>query len=296
LKVRLYPDYRSAVYNGQTSRPASAGSSGFRGLDFQDTHLIPSIASIRGTDTGYLAFHAPRYQFLLKLVDAHLPPRGEVLDIGLSPFTRLLREHIGGPVDTLGLEPTSGIPDGTHYEFDLNALGDGSQARPPLHDYDVIVFAEVLEHLHTSPLTVLGFLHQSLARDGVLILQTPNAASLFKRIRLLFGVQPYEMIRENRRNPGHFREYTVGELRTLAQQTGFEPLAIARRYYFDARFADIDETGRGGRSRPVIGSLKNVVYAALPAFLREGVTIVLRKTASDSPIHQFPDSSTRQLP
>jgi SAM-dependent methyltransferase len=241
--------------------------------------LIPSTASIRGTDTGYRAFHAPRYRFLLELIDRYAPAPVRVLDIGLSPFTTLLRAHLDRPIDSLGLEPASRLADGAHYQCDLNALDPGRAGRPPLADYDVIVYAEVLEHLHTPPLPVLRLLHDALAPNGILVLQTPNAASLSKRVRLLFGIQPYEMIRDSRTNPGHFREYTLDELRRLAHQAGFELLAAPRRYYFDARFADIDETGRGGRPRPVIGRLKNLVYARLPPFLREGITMVLRRPA-----------------
>jgi SAM-dependent methyltransferase len=152
--------------------------------------LIPSTASIRGTDTGYRAFHAPRYRFLLELIDRYAPAPVRVLDIGLSPFTTLLRAHLDRPIDSLGLEPASRLADGAHYQFDLNALDAGHAGRPPLAGYDVIVYAEVLEHLHTPPLPVLRFLHDALAPNGVLLLQTPNAASLFKRVRLLFGIQP----------------------------------------------------------------------------------------------------------
>jgi SAM-dependent methyltransferase len=242
---------------------------------------LPSIADIRGADRGYLAFHSPRFRFLLQLIDQHLDgAHRRILDIGLSPFTVLLREHLCTPVDSLGLEPDSALQDGTHVQVDLNQLGDRAFQPPPLGPYDVIVFAEVLEHLWTSPLLVLRFLHDALAQDGLLIVQTPNAASLFKRLKLLLGWNPYEMIRESRTNPGHFREYTVDELEQLAEGAGFQTVSVFRRYYFDARFADMDESGRGGTPSPVLGMIKNVVYSAIPPFLREGVTIVLRRRAA----------------
>jgi SAM-dependent methyltransferase len=244
-------------------------------------NAVPSTADIRGADRGYLAFHAPRFRFLLQLIDQHLDELHlRILDIGLSPFTTLLREHLCAPVDSLGLESQSALQDGTHVQIDLNQLGDRSFQAPPLGPYDVIVFAEVLEHLWTSPLPVLRFLRDALAQGGVLIVQTPNAASLFKRLKLLLGSNPYEMIRESRMNPGHFREYTVAELEDLAERTGLEIVSVFRRYYFDARFADMQESGRGGTPTPVLGTIKNVVYSALPPFLREGVTMVLRRRAA----------------
>jgi hypothetical protein len=88
------------------------------------------------------------------------------------------------------------------------------------------------------------------------------------------------MIRGSRTNPGHSREYTLGGLRRIAHQAGFELLAAPRRYYFDARFADVDEAGQGRRPSPVIGRVKNLVNAGLPPFLREGITMVLRRPAA----------------
>jgi len=182
--------------------------------------MVPSVRAIRGSDTGYLAFHAPRYRYILELVNRYFPKGGRLLDIGLSPLSTLLREHVGVPIDTLGLEAHNRLRDGTHYPFDLNTLGDNPPVTPNLPEYDVIVCAEVLEHLYTSPLQVLRFLHRATSPAGVVVLQTPNAASLFKRLRLLFGSHPYEMLRETRSNPGHFREYTVPELRSIAAESG----------------------------------------------------------------------------
>ena len=89
------------------------------------------------------------------------------------------------------------------------------------------------------------------------------------------GRNPYELIRPDGGNPGHFREYTLAELRDYARQAHFEVVEVAQRFYFDARFA---RHGEGApRPQPVVGAIKNAVYRALPRFLREGVTFVLRK-------------------
>ena len=44
--------------------------------------------------------------------------------------------------------------------------------------YDAIVFAEVLEHLHTSPTLVLQVLTSLLKPGRLLVVQTPNAVAL----------------------------------------------------------------------------------------------------------------------
>ena len=50
---------------------------------------------------------------------------------------------------------------------------------------------------------------------------TSTAATLRARLALLHGRNPYELIRETRTNPGHFREYTLDELVTYAHGAGF---------------------------------------------------------------------------
>jgi SAM-dependent methyltransferase len=239
---------------------------------------MPAAESRGAADGGYRAYHAPRFRFLLELARSVLPGGARrVLDIGPSPFTALLRQTLPCPVDTLGLEPDAPHSGdrGSHHLADLN---HPESLPSDLPFYDLIVFAEVLEHLHTSPAIVLEALRRLLAPEGVLILQTPNAASLPKRLKLLAGRNPYELIREERSNPGHFREYTLRELLDFAARTNFTVTAKFRRFYFDARHA---HHGEGDvRVQPFLGSLKNAAYRALPPFLREGLTVVLRPDAA----------------
>src|SRR5438105_3728935 len=80
-----------------------------------------------------------------------------------------------------------------------------------LSGYDIVVCAEVIEHLPISPMHVLRLLEAALRPGGWLVLQTPNAARIGNRVRLLAGCNPFEPLREDSVSPGHFREYTVAE-------------------------------------------------------------------------------------
>jgi len=181
-------------------------------------------------------------------------------------------------VDTLGLESSADLDSGSdHYQADLNRPGSLPAVLPM---YDMIVFAEVVEHLHTSPGLVLEALREHLVSRGILVIQTPNAAALPKRLKLLAGRNPYEPIREDPSNPGHFREYTLRELRTIAVRAGFQVMAVFRRFYFDARYAHHQDDVV--RSRRLMGAFKNIVYRTLPPFLREGITMVLEVKAREA--------------
>ena len=78
-------------------------------------------ASAAPANPGYLAFHRPRFEFVLRILKEHASGGNvRILDVGPSPLTDLIRTRLGMPIDTLGLEPESDAPHGHHYRFDLN--------------------------------------------------------------------------------------------------------------------------------------------------------------------------------
>jgi trans-aconitate methyltransferase len=234
-----------------------------------------SARAIRGDDNGYHAFHAPRYAHVLRLLERqHVNAGTRVLDIGPSRLTDLIHRHFGCRVDSLGFGPDARAERGRHYEFDLNRSQHRQEWRADLPTYDVVVMAEVLEHLHTAPQLVLRFVRQLLVTNGLLVLQTPNAAGLTKRIKLLLGRNPFDPIREDSSDPGHFREYTRAELRAIAAQSGFRVERLETGSYFDMRFGL--HSPAGNQPRPYSGAVKNVLYRVLPASLRYGITVELR--------------------
>jgi SAM-dependent methyltransferase len=198
-----------------------------------------------------------------------------ILDVGRSSLTTMMAEEFQVRVDSLGLEPGTELSTGQHHSFDLNKT-DRRECWPVgLGPYDVVVFAEVVEHLYTAPELVLEFLWSLLVPEGLLILQTPNAASLGKRVKLAFGVNPFERFRADKSNPGHYREYTLVELVDALGGARFTVYKSYRKFYFDARFAHHDE----GNEPPnvVAGAVRNVLYRILPPPLREGITILARR-------------------
>jgi hypothetical protein len=207
----------------------------------------------------YLRTHERRYAVLLDLI-AGLAPR-RILVVGPSFESALLRQRFpDATVNTLGwLDHRFPLREGErHVELDLNA-GD----YPELDPHDVVVCCEVIEHLHVPAAGVLRFLATGLAPGGHLVLQTPNATALPKRVRMLLGRNPYEPVRSEPGNPGHFHEYTVPELRGAVEEAGLEITQLLTANYFD-------HGSRKNRAYRAVGS-------ALPPGLREGITVVARR-------------------
>jgi len=81
------------------------------------------------------------------------------------------------------------------------------------------VLAEVIEHVVDTD-HVLGEIARVLRPGGVLVITTPNLASLENRVRLLLGRYPMWMDIQIV-GTGHVRYYTPRMLRAHLQQHGF---------------------------------------------------------------------------
>jgi SAM-dependent methyltransferase len=95
--------------------------------------------------------------------------------------------------------------------------------------FDFVTYTDVIEHHSFSPKRVLEEVHRVLAPGGQLIVTTPNHASIYNRLQLLFGQSVndsfdyyFDACAPLPVYPGHHREYTRKELTAALQRTGFD--------------------------------------------------------------------------
>jgi len=150
----------------------------------------------------------------------------------------------------------------THLQFDLNDTAF-REKWPGQILHDVVIVAEVIEHLYTSPRVVLEFIGTFTKPNGFLVIQTPNACALPKRIRMLRGQNPFEMIRETPGNPGHLREYTRREVIDVCAQCRFRLTDEILDNYFDGDTPGV--------------RLFNLFTPLVPRTWRNGMTMCFRK-------------------
>jgi len=215
----------------------------------------------------YISNHARRYQYLLTDINQLIEqnPIKTILDVGCAYQTELMRKiYPDIKIDTIGFADSrfQARTGDQHIEYDLNLAQTG--AFPQINQYDLVVLAEVLEHLYTAPSIIFNFLDRIIAPGGFLIVQTPNAVGLPKRLRMLFGSHPYEMLREDMKNPGHYREYTLPELIELGQSQHFRVIKTVVNNDF--------------RSSTLSNNFYNLVSLFLPASLKRGITIIYQKS------------------
>lgn len=219
----------------------------------------------------YLAYSRGRYIALADQVGEVLERVGSagpvrMLDVGPGYQTMMFRRLWPGlEIDTIGFPDEKFPPaEGEHREvFDLNDASDVSRWPVLPRSYDVVVYGEVVEHLYTSPVHSFRFLASCLVNGGYLLVTTPNGIALHRRLRMLLGRNPQELIREDLSNPGHYREYSRAELSALAGRAGL-------RHVF-TRMGHFATTG----------SLASRAFGAmtplLPGDLRKDMAVVFRK-------------------
>ncbi len=217
--------------------------------------------------TDYLRFHLRRYQELIgEVADALRGHTGRpsILDIGMAYQTVCLLHLIpNAELHTAGFfdKRFDGVLDrDRHTEFDLNEARLPERIPTGIGEHDVVVLAEVIEHVYIPASYVLKSVASWLKPGGTLILQTPNPVSLGKRIAAVKGINPFEMIREYTMNPGHFCEFTVEDIRAAVESAGLVVTSIKLQNYF----------GRHSR-------LYNALCTILPGNLHDGITLCARK-------------------
>jgi len=105
--------------------------------------------------------------------------------------------------------------------------------------FDAVFVGETIEHLF-DPDHMLDEVHRVLVPQGILVLTTPNLASIHNRLALLLGFQPFPTNVSLRHSIGHMveaegdpvpcsdhlRVFTLGSLKAMIRLHGFDILSI----------------------------------------------------------------------
>lgn len=91
--------------------------------------------------------------------------------------------------------------------------------------YDMVLNNFVIEHLK-EPKVFLNNVWQLLRAGGVVITVSPNVSVVYKRLRFLVGLSPWWNLKDwfslgEKGFTGHWREYTMNELKTMHEWAGF---------------------------------------------------------------------------
>lgn len=149
----------------------------------------------------------------------------KVLDVGCNKGY-LCKEFKNNGCFTVGIEADAESGNFARQFCDNVIVSDVEQIKQlpyPENYFDVMVFADVLEHLK-DPSAVLQWLKKYLSPKGLIIVSFPNVARVDIRLKLLFGKFNYEDA--GIMDKTHLRFYTFASAKKLLESCGYRVLSI----------------------------------------------------------------------
>jgi SAM-dependent methyltransferase len=227
-----------------------------------------------------------RYAYVRTLLLRTSPPPADLIELGAAPGAQCLAlsrlgyrvtgVDLGAAPDAWGDDPARSTA-ATFERARIKLVVWNLDEPPyPLDDasFDVTLMTEVLEHLRDYPLRALRQVRRILRPGGILVLTTPNAASLQNRFRLMAGRSvstPLPDWMYGLPHARHAREYTARELRELVAEAGFEVVTLDGRHFHI----------RSGRQKPLSVLVKRALdrVARVRPTLGAGLAVVARRPA-----------------
>jgi 2-polyprenyl-3-methyl-5-hydroxy-6-metoxy-1,4-benzoquinol methylase len=150
-----------------------------------------------------------------------LPGNLRLLDLGAAGG------HLGRAVRSrcsylAGVEPDPSLPASAREGYDDWRAIDAFQAGEWEKPFDVVVCADVLEHL-PEPAAMLARIREWLTPGGILLASIPNVANVSVRAALLLG--RFEYTDRGILDRTHVSFYTRSSGRRLLEETGFRVVA-----------------------------------------------------------------------
>jgi len=246
---------------------------------------------------GYLDDSFWRFLHTLGLVAGRA---GTCLELGANPYftTYLLMEHSALDLTLANFYGDQGRGtrtkevlryinmDGAPVEHLLESdLFNIEEDRFPYDDdsFDIVLFCEIIEHLLTDPVKVLGEIRRVLKPSGTLVLTTPNVCRLGNVFSIIAGANVYDPYSGFGPYGRHNREFTRHELHILLEFLGFD---VETSFTADAHPADYQHQAS-------FDSVANLVRFRQHDL---GQYLFVRAIAARPPRHGLPDLFYRSWP
>jgi SAM-dependent methyltransferase len=180
----------------------------------------------KSNELSYMERHKYRFEKILEGIPNSTNCL-RILDIGATPFTLFIKDAY--PHFEIAALDLTNLLAARFEEKNVQLRVCNLETQPiPFDDnyFDIIIFAEVFEHLLPPTDNVLREVSRVLRIGGKLIFSTPNFAQLINRIRLLVGINPLAPVDEQFKRGwvhgyGHVREYTMKEVTEILSYYNF---------------------------------------------------------------------------
>ncbi len=181
----------------------------------------------------------PHVRLMIADVMERFPPEPNVrlLDVGcfngyISYLFKQLGYHVTG-TDICELEDRRAIFERAGIEFVSSNLNHAEPFKLLAREqFDIVIIAQVIEHILNHPLGLIRSLADVMRSGGLMILTTPNPATIMTAIRVLRGrsllwgtndfIDQAKIVGDRVISQGeiHYREYTSAELCRMLEGSG----------------------------------------------------------------------------
>jgi 2-polyprenyl-3-methyl-5-hydroxy-6-metoxy-1,4-benzoquinol methylase len=253
LFVHPVPTSLDAIYNQEYFSGAQDGY-GYTDYDADKEPMIPT------------------FKKYLKLLEMHKSQKGTLLDVGAATgFFMHMAQDDGWKVS--GIEYSDfAVQAGKKKGLDIR-VGDLRSATFDKNSFDVITLFDVVEHM-TDPEADIQSAYGLLKPQGILVINTPDAESLFAKI---LGKHWHLIV-----PPEHIHYFSPHNLAILLKRSGFEILEVRK---IGKKFTPqyIFKTLHKWTGFSVWDKLSNISqrsfikYAAVPINLRDNFFMIAQK-------------------
>lgn len=203
-----------------------------------EQEMVDYILSFIGDEReqSYIMSHMRRLIGTLQRIPPPQSPNDRLLELGSLLHIAPAIKKFSGYQEILGADfwetdkkiseetLTQANGGGESHTFALHNFNvEGDPFPFPDGHFRVVLCCELIEHLQRDPMHMLWECNRVLAKDGYLLLTTPNIASCRSIEGLLIGCAPYLLAQYNRKTPvdQHNREYAPYEIGVALAAAGF---------------------------------------------------------------------------
>lgn len=167
----------------------------------------------------------PDYSFSFnQFIFDQIPSNSVCLDVGCwtGNLGKLLIKKKHCIVDGVDFKPEVlkvALKNGYNKTYLINLNNDSLDPKLIKSKYDVIICADVLEHL-INPERILSYFKNYLTPNGKIIISLPNVAFILNRIQLLFGQWSYR--KYGTLDTTHLRFFTIKSGLDMVKAAGFK--------------------------------------------------------------------------
>jgi 2-polyprenyl-3-methyl-5-hydroxy-6-metoxy-1,4-benzoquinol methylase len=229
LRREFPAEYEIAREATEAAIAATVGRD-FRALERHSPSLV-------GFDwAGYLRLSMARMVRALRLLRERVPAGAHVVDFG-SYFGNFALMASRAGYRTVAFDSYAEYGECLAPVCELMAArgievvssGEEGHFPPALAGADALMLMGVIEHIPHTPRPLLEGIRGLIAPAGLLVLDTPNLAYLYKRQALMRGESVYAPVQAQYATEipfeGHHREYTAAEMEWMLGAAGFEIVA-----------------------------------------------------------------------